>query len=401
MLNRFFTPAPDSLMNNHRLRGKSRWLYLLNLCWVMWVFGDLLFSPQHVGRWWIAVTAVSLALFFLLYALSSVRPLREIVVYGLALAVVGFLTMPINHSGGSTYIIFACAMLAFRRTAARSFALIGLVLLGFALEGLLLQWPWWLIGMMSMVSIAVGGGNVAYWESRKKEAELRLSHDEVRRLAATAERERIGRDLHDLLGHTLSLITLKLELSRKLFDRDHEQARRELAEAESVARHALAEVRSAVSGFRAADLAGELASARLLLESAGVHLDYTLPIWHLPLEVERSLSLVLREAVTNIARHAHAACAQVQFEQRDAAVQLCVNDDGRGGVVEDGNGLRGMRERVHAVGGSLSIESRRAHGTRLCVTIPFEADPGAATDVLRGGSGDALPIPTASTEYAA
>src|SRR5690606_28083445 len=120
----------------------------------------------------------------------------------------------------------------------------------------------WMLPMTMIIGTIV---NVEAMQ-HEKDAALQLSHDEVRRLAATAERERIGRDLHDLLGHTLSLITLKLELSRKLIDRDTDAARREIGEAEKVARHALAEVRSAVTGFRAADLAAELASARLLLE---------------------------------------------------------------------------------------------------------------------------------------
>ena len=175
--------------------------------------------------------------------------------------------------------------------------------------------------------------------NEEKDAELQLSHDEVRRLAATAERERIGRDLHDLLGHTLSLITLKLELSRKLFDRDPDAARREVEEAEKVARHALAEVRSAVSGIRAADLAAELASARLLLESSGVQLDYEHPPADLPDDVERGLSLVLREAVTNIARHAEARAATIEVRREHASVCMLISDNGRGGIDADGNGL--------------------------------------------------------------
>ena len=135
---------------------------------------------------------------------------------------------------------------------------------------------------------------------REKDAALALSQDEVRRLAATAERERIGRDLHDLLGHTLSLITLKLELSRKLFERDPARAKHEMEDAERVAREALAQVRSAVTGIRATDLAAELASAKLLLETTRVQLDYAPPPQGLPPEVERGLALVLREAVTNI-----------------------------------------------------------------------------------------------------
>ena len=148
----------------------------------------------------------------------------------------------------------------------------------------------------------------------------------MRRLAATAERERIGRDLHDLLGHTLSLITLKLELSRKLFDRDLEAARREVAEAENVARHALAEVRSAVTGIRATDLAAELASARLLLESSRRAAGLRAPPADLPEDVERGLALVLREAATNIARHAEARAATIGWRREHASV---LHDDQR------------------------------------------------------------------------
>jgi two-component system sensor histidine kinase DesK len=206
---------------------------------------------------------------------------------------------------------------------------------------------------------------------KEKDVALSLSHDEVRRLAATAERERIGRDLHDLLGHTLSLITLKLELSRKLFDRDVDAARREVEEAEKVARHALAEVRSAVTGIRATDLAAELASARLLLESSRVHLDYgTLPA-DLPGHVERGLSLILREAVTNIARHADASQARIEMTRERASVCMQISDNGRGGIEMDGNGLCGMRERVHALGGTLTFESPRGQGSRLRVVVPL------------------------------
>ena len=205
----------------------------------------------------------------------------------------------------------------------------------------------------------------------EKDAALKLSHDEVRQLAATAERERIGRDLHDLLGHTLSLITLKLELSRKLFDRDTEAARREVTEAEKVARHALAEVRSAVSGIRATDLAAELASARLLLESSCVHLDYGRLPADLPGDIERGFSLILREAITNIARHAEASQARIELVRERASVSMLISDNGRGGIGQDGNGLCGMRERVRALAGTLTIESPRGQGTRLKVTAPL------------------------------
>ena len=139
-----------------------------------------------------------------------------------------------------------------------------------------------------------------------------------------------------------------------------------------MAREALAQVRSAVTGIRATDLAAELASARLLLESAQVQLDYGAPPDGLPPDVERGLALVLREAVTNISRHAQATRAQVEFAREEKAVQLCIADNGRGGVAADGNGLSGMRDRVRELRGTLSVESPRGNGTRLLVRVPLD-----------------------------
>ena len=150
----------------------------------------------------------------------------------------------------------------------------------------------------------------------------------------------------------------------------YESIPREVEEAEKVARHALAEVRSAVSGIRATDLAAELASARLLLESSQVHLDYDRPPPDLPEETERALSLILREATTNISRHAGASRAKVEFRHAHASVLMIIGDDGRGGIDDQGNGLRGMHERVRSLGGTMEIHSPRHAGTTLRVKAP-------------------------------
>ena len=192
--------------------------------------------------------------------------------------------------------------------------------------------------------------------------------------------------MHDLLGHTLSLITLKLELSRKLFDRDREAARRELEEAERVARHALAEVRAAVTGIRSTDLAAELASARLLLDSSGVRLDYGSLPDSLPQEVERTLALVIREAMTNIHRHAAATEACVRFTRTQEQLDMQISDNGKGGLVAHGNGVSGMCERVRALGGSLQIDSPPRRGTRVLISVPLRAATrDAAGDSVRNG----------------
>jgi two-component system sensor histidine kinase DesK len=274
------------------------------------------------------------------------------------------------YPSGLTYFVYGCVMLRVCRMRFYSYlAWLTVLNATLLLETLLLQYPWQAIFTIPLTSFIIGIVINAERANEEKDAQLQLSHDEVRRLAATAERERIGRDLHDLLGHTLSLITLKLELSRKLFDRDPEAARREIEDAEKVARHALAEVRSAVTGIRTTDLAAELASARLLLASSMVHLDYGPPP-ELPGDIERGLSLVLREAATNIARHAAASRARIEWILERARVSMQISDNGRGGIDSDGNGLSGMRERVRALGGTLTIESPQGQGTRLRVVVP-------------------------------
>jgi two-component system sensor histidine kinase DesK len=162
-------------------------------------------------------------------------------------------------------------------------------------------------------------------------------------------------------------------LAKRLLDRDPQAARREIAEVERVAREALAQVRSAVTGIRAAALVSELASAHLLLESAGVAFDYRAPESTLPADIETALALVLREAVTNIQRHARATQAQVEFALEGDRACMRVRDDGRGGIGAQGNGLTGMRERIETMGGTLAIHSERGHGTKLEIVLPLPA----------------------------
>jgi len=362
--------APDSTVARLRAAGQVPRFQALNLLWSFWVFITPAFTPAGAAYWW--SLALGYPVFLLLFLLSYVRPAREARAWASLMAALAGVSMPWNPSGW-TYGVFACAMVPYEGSIIHSVSWIALIQLTLVLEGWLLGWPWFVPVIMVSVCTSVGVGSLAARINWRKNIELRQSHEQIRQLAATAERERIGRDLHDLLGHTLSLITLKLELSRKLFERDHAAARRELEEAEQVARHALAEVRAAVSGIRAVDLAAELASARRLLASSKVRLDGGPPPRALPAEIERALALVLREAATNIARHARATHACVQWDMRGDAVCLCIEDDGRGGVASHGNGLEGMRERVGALGGTLAIDSPRGQGTRLCITLPLAA----------------------------
>jgi two-component system sensor histidine kinase DesK len=367
---RWLVPAPDSSVARNLRRGKSPWTDGVHLLWSAWIFITPLFGGGQYDWRWAAITLASYPLFLLFYAKVLLSPRRTAWRYALAMVALCLVLLPWYPSALS-YFVFGCVMLhtgqrnSLPRYLAHVLALNALLGAAAWMAG----YPWqalvWMLPMTLIIGVIVNVESMAH----EKDVALQLSHDEVRRLAATAERERIGRDLHDLLGHTLSLITLKLELSRKLLDRDHDAARREITETEEVARHALAEVRSAVTGFRAADLAAELASARLLLESSGVALGYDPPPPLSP-ELERPLALVLREAATNIARHAGASQAQVGFAREGGSLRMRIVDDGRGGIDGEGNGLAGIRERVRALGGSLAIASTRG-GTSLEIVVPL------------------------------
>src|SRR5690349_2331945 len=386
-LNAWFAPEPGSRISEIIQQGKSPWMESVHLLWSAWVFVTPLFDRGYTWRWAL-ITAITYPLFVVLFAKSMLAARGNASRYGMMLAMLGILLVPF-YSGSVSYFIYGCVSFSLNSRRLAPF-LLRLLLLNalFLLVAWKVGYPWQALVAFPLMTFIIGMVTHVERIGHERDAALKLSHDEVRRLAATAERERIGRDLHDLLGHTLSLITLKLELSRKLFDRDTEAARREVIEAENVARHALAQVRAAVTGIRATDLAAELASARLLLESSGVHLDYGQPPC-LPAETERGLSLVLREAATNIARHAAATCASVAFECIDGGLCLTVADNGRGGVAEEGNGLTGMRERMRALGGRLQIHSTRGQGTRLRVVVPLPAPAPAPTPASHA---DTLPL---------
>ncbi|MGH8091032.1 MAG: sensor histidine kinase [Rudaea sp.] len=386
MLKSIFTPADDSILSRYThdaASGKkpAHWLPVLMLVWTIWIFFVPLFQTGDAFRHWLWPTVASFVAFLWLYWRTYYRSRTQVIWSASAMAVLGLVLMPFNP-GAQCYFIYACAYFPCSGTTRRA-ALATLAALAlYTVEWLLVlkfDWAYWINGVL--ISICIGFMNLNFVRKAERDAALRMSHDEVRRLAATAERERIGRDLHDLLGHTLSLITLKSELANRLFDRDVAAAKREMVDVERVARDALAQVRRAVTGIRAAGFAAELASARLLLESNGVHLDYELADAGMPAEVETALAMTVREAVTNIQRHARATRASIALERAGGRLILRIADDGRGGGIVPGNGLSGMRERLASVGAELRVESQRGHGTTLTASMPLPERAGVAATI--------------------
>jgi two-component system, NarL family, sensor histidine kinase DesK len=224
------------------------------------------------------------------------------------------------------------------------------------------------------------GAFFAYTAGKRNEmvATLRQTRAELARVAVAEERLRIARDLHDLLGHSLSLITLKAELSRRMITSDTASAAREMAELEGVARQSLSDVREAVAGYRRPQLSTELGSARQLLTAAGLACEITSPDGlSLPADTDTVLAWAVREGVTNVVRHAQATSAAVRIAAVGQGVMAEITDNGRGhGPGPAGSGLAGLGERVRQLGGSLIAGPAPSAGFRLQVTIP--ARPAAA-----------------------
>ncbi|MET9633766.1 sensor histidine kinase [Lentzea sp. NPDC006480] len=192
--------------------------------------------------------------------------------------------------------------------------------------------------------------------------QLREAQAEVARLASEAERNRIARDLHDLLGHSLTAITVKSALARRL---EPVAARAEMESVEQLARQALADVRAAVSGYQDVTLAGELARSRELLRAAGIAADLPTAVDSVPVERQELFGWVVREGVTNVVRHARAGRCTVEL----TASTVEVRDDGVGGPAGAGSGLDGLRARVAQAGGVLTAGPAEPRGWCLRVAV--------------------------------
>ena len=212
--------------------------------------------------------------------------------------------------------------------------------------------------------------------------ELQGAREELARQAVTEERLRMARDLHDLLGHTLSLITLKSELAGRLLEKDPQAATREVHEVERVARQALREVREAVTGYRQRTLLGELDGARQILEAAEVISIIDYEPRSLPSDIDAVLAWVVREGVTNVIRHSRAKHCLIKVMFTDEYVQAEVSNDGypreKSSTSRTGTGLSGLTERVTKLGGNIEAGPEsisNGSGFQLKVKIPINNSP--------------------------
>src|SRR3954447_3195254 len=326
---------------------------------------------------WVA-TVAGLALFLVLYFWTHWLEGMKALGCAAGILLLGVLFAPVNPGAG-TLFVYAAAIVAKVGRPRTAWALLGGIEIVIALEAALATLSPYTWVPAVLFTLLIGAVCIRSTEVRRANARLRMAQEEVERLAKTAERERIARDLHDLLGHTLSLITLKAELAGKLVEKDPERAGREIREVERISREALREVRTAVAGYRSEGLQAEMGRARLALESAGVGLEYFTQPVELDSGAETVLALAMREAVTNVIRHAGARACRIALEQTAEETRLEVSDDGRGGAAPEGIGLASMRERVEGLGGRL--ERRAETGTSLRIVLPRRKAAGEVVEI--------------------
>jgi two-component system sensor histidine kinase DesK len=356
-------------------------------------------STQPMGRWFLAylliyplpwlglppsamdvvVSAIGIAAFLPLYLRSFGRSDTRALRAGLAVAALGAALQPFGGVWG-VFVIYACGLLGGvlpRRRAWAALAGVALALAALVLWRGLPMWDWLPTLFFGAMTVMVSMYSAAY--AAQSQA-LAASRDEARRLAVVAERERIARDLHDLLGHTLTVVAVKADLAARLLDAEPARARAEIDDIRRTARSALADVRATVTGMRSTRLAHELAAARRALDGAGVALSTQGVAPPLPPALETALGFVLLEGVTNVVRHANAERCEIAFERKADALLLRISDSGADAAPaaaplpppNEGHGLAGMRQRLAAVGGTLSLE-RTPGGSTLLARLPLAA----------------------------
>jgi len=326
---------------------------------------NLYFLQATPLQWAATVLSVPifLALYFRAYWIEG-RPLVWNLVF---MTTLGIALAPLNPAS-AVYYIYSASFAGKMERPVDAWRIIGAVLAIIAVESAILRLPpsFWI--NVSVFTFLIGAVNVYYGQQHRDRKKLQKAQEEIEHLAQIAERERIARDLHDVLGHTLSVIVLKSELASKIADVDPARAVQEIKDVERISRDALAQVRATIQGYHARRLQAEAQQATEALEAAGVSVHFDFARADIPAAHEGVLALALREAVTNVIRHAKATSCTLRLELVPGGCQLEIRDDGCGQLSPEGSGLSGMRQRVEALGGVLQREA--ASGTRLLITLP-------------------------------
>jgi len=351
-------------------RGKILWGNLFFALPLGYVFYDPIKQQASLLEWVITALTFFTVMALFLFGISNIEVARVARKVCAAIFLIAIASVAYRPSGA---IYFAMTGVFVPFAVGPNVRLSALLIAGIA-SFLGIEW-WlvyrnnpaaniWVLFAFGLETLLIGGGMIGYAQQ----------HLATRRLHKVAERERIARDLHDVLGQTLSSIALKAELARRLFHADATRAVTEIEDVERIARAALDEVREAIHGYHSGDIYSELERVGSMLEAAGIAVERHCDNLEIPPAYERVLALVLREAVTNIVRHSQAKTCRLALACVNQEYRLEVSDDGRGGTHQEGIGMRSIRTRIEAVGGRALWVG--VTGTQLIATLPLPSEAG-------------------------
>jgi two-component system sensor histidine kinase DesK len=295
---------------------------------------------------------------------------RELVIVSLFMVAIGFAVSPLG-GGWTTFSIYAGLVLGRLRPLRSATIAVLLVAVVTVAWGMLLGQPAFTLVLAPLLIVMNGMGSASREAFYDRTAALLATQEEVRRLAGTAERERMVRDLHDVVGRTLTLIAIKSDLANRLVSRDPAAAGREAIAIGQIARDGLTDVRAALAGPLGGSLLHELQASSDALTAAGIGVRICGDAASVPRDAGAVLAMTLREAVTNTIRHSRAQSCEIAISLEDLQAKLAVSDDGVGDGHSGGagSGLDGMRHRLTAAGGSLDVGPNRL-GFRLEARVP-------------------------------
>ena len=360
------------LPENMRLLPQNKDLGWTPYAWLIYLASVPFYgyaSGQRSSMFW-ALNILSMAVFLVLYFRGYWIKDKRLLWIVAAIALLGVVYSPANP-GASVYFVYAASFAGHLDGSKLAIRIVTSILLLIGLETWVFHLTpyFWVPGVV--FAALIGAINIHYAQRARDTKKLLMAQEEVEHLAKIAERERIARDLHDVLGHTLSVIVLKSELAAKLAEKDPVRAAQEIRDVERISRDALAQVRSTVRGYQSRGLMAEVEQAKTALTAAGVQTQCEFDAPKLPAAQEGVLALALREAVTNVIRHAKATQCFLSLHQENGHCRLQIKDDGCGELSTEGVGLSGMRQRVESLGGELKREV--SSGTCLTITLPMVA----------------------------
>lgn len=341
------------------------WLVYLSMFIVPLFFGD---RPL-----WHVLVSVPVILVFLTLYFSGFRTHGPKILWHIAGILLLGISTTFYNAASSVFFVYAAAFAVNLWKPRQGIALvfsISAIAAGFSY---LFQLPPYFYLPATLITILIGLVNIYEGELKKKNKLLKISQEELKTAAAATERERIARDLHDLIGHTFSLITMKSQLANKLIDIDLEKAKQELKDLEQISRTALTEVREAVTGFKQRDMATEISKAKILADAADITLSCTINYQPGTSDTNSVLAFVVREAMTNLVKHSDGTKCSIHTEQQGDQAILTIQDNGHPTPqsVKQGNGITGMKERITALRGHMDINLDQ--GFKLTVKVPAHA----------------------------